>query len=284
MSDFNRKIIQNKSKHLLVENELNKLKTFDSGYVIGKGHFGEDGTQNYLVFQPMYRYFKMITNTDYVSSWKSKELTAASIKPPTTSDDSLTPALNYYGTKTRVKFTGSCLKQPIVSYTHGKVINIDTVYELGASSSHNNDSTLKHYSFGAVTLTKNADIDKYGYSGYGIGFDRRSSFSFPGGGFGQNVLIFGVDMSFSVHIDNKKKDKLVLGKGPTQGLEHTLTAEKMYTINFSAIKNKFCLSLHYNGVISDTEIYKFKAKDSEIVASPLCLESISKVWSAKSRF
>ena len=76
-------------------------------------------------------------------------------------------------------------------------------------------------------MTKNADIDKYGYSSYGIGFDRRSSFSFPGGGFGQNVLIFRADMIFSAHIDNNKKDILVLGKGPTQGLEHTLTAEKM---------------------------------------------------------
>ena len=65
----------------------------------------------------------------------------------------------------------------------------------------------------------------YGYSGYRIGFDGRSSFSFPGNGFGQNVSIFGVDMTFSAHIDNKKKYILVLGKGPTQGLEHTLTAE-----------------------------------------------------------
>ena len=54
-------------------------------------------------------------------------------------------------------------------------------------------------------MTKNADIDKYGYCDYGVGFDRRSSFSFPGGGFGQNVIIFGVDMSSSAHIDNKKK-------------------------------------------------------------------------------
>ena len=96
--------------------------------------------------------------------------------------------------------------------------------------------------FGAVTLTKNADNDKYGYSGYGIGFDRKSSFSFPGGGFGQNVLIFGVDMSSSAHIDNKKKDILVLGKGPTQELEHILTAEKIYSFNFTVTKNKFCLS------------------------------------------
>ena len=71
-------------------------------------------------------------------------------------------------------------------------------------------------------MTKNINIDKYGYSGYGIGFDRRSNYSFPGSGFGRNVLIFGVDMSFSTHIDNKKKYILVLGIGPTQGLEHSI--------------------------------------------------------------
>ena len=170
---LNRKITENKSKNLLVENELNKQKTFDSSYFIGKSHFEEDGTQNYLVFQPMYRYFKMITNTDYISSWKSKGLSAESIKPPTTSDNSLTPVLNYYGTKTKAKFFGSCLKQPKISYTDGKVVNIYVVYELGASSTHNNDPTLKKCLFSAVTLTKNADIYKFEYSGYGIGFDRK---------------------------------------------------------------------------------------------------------------
>ena len=108
----------------------------------------------------MYRYFKMIPNTDYISSWKSKGLSAESIKPPTTSDNSLTPALRYYDTKTRVKFTGSSLKQSKFSYTHRKVVNIYIVYELGASSSHVNDPRLKNCLFGAVTLTKNADIDK----------------------------------------------------------------------------------------------------------------------------
>ena len=176
------------------------------------------------------------------------------------------------------------MKQPKISYTHGKVVNIYIVYELGGSSSHNNDPTLKTGLFGAVALTKNLDIDKYGYSGYGIGFDRRSSFSFPGGGFGQNVLIFGVDMSFSDHIYNKKKYILVLGKGLTQGLEHTITAEKMYTINFTITKRKICLGLHYNGAnsylfVNGTESYRFKAKDSEILATPLCLGNISKDWS-----
>ena len=85
--------------------------------VIGKSHFEEDGVQNYLVFQPLNKYFKVITNTDYVSSWKSKGLSAESIKPPTTSDNSFTPELNYYDDfKVRVKFTGSCLKQPKFIY------------------------------------------------------------------------------------------------------------------------------------------------------------------------
>ena len=91
---------------------------------------GGDGFQAYLIFQPVYKYFKTITNTNYISSWKSKGLSAESIKPPTTSDNSLTPALSYYGTKTRVKFTGSCLKQSKISYTHGKVANIYIVYVL----------------------------------------------------------------------------------------------------------------------------------------------------------
>ena len=131
-------------------------------------------------------------------------------------------------------------------------------------------------------MTENVNIDRYGYSGYGIGFDRKRSFSFSGGRYGQNVLIFGVDIRFSAQIYNKKKDILVLGLGPTQGLEHTLTAEKMYSINFTE-KKKFCFSLHYNGAsiylfVNVTEIYRFKAKYSEIVATPLCLGNISKDW------
>ena len=86
----------------------------------------------------------MITNTDYILSWKSKGLSAESIKPPTTSDNSLTPKLNYYGTKTRVTFNASCLQQSKISYTHSTMVNIYIVYELGASNSHNNDPTLKN--------------------------------------------------------------------------------------------------------------------------------------------
>ena len=74
VSSINNKIAENKTKKESIENELRKLRTFDSSYFIGESHFEEDGTQNHLVFQPIIRYFKIITNTDYVSSWKSKGL------------------------------------------------------------------------------------------------------------------------------------------------------------------------------------------------------------------
>ena len=108
---------------LLAKDELNKLKTFDSSYFIGKSHFEEDGTLNYLVFQSINRYFKLIANTDYISSWESKGLSTERIKPSTTSENSLTPRLNYYGNKVRVKFIGSCLKQSVISYTHETYFN-----------------------------------------------------------------------------------------------------------------------------------------------------------------
>ena len=184
----------------------NLRKKLDLTYFNGKSHFEEDGTLNYLVFQPINKCFKIVPNTEFVLSWKSKGLSAESINPPTTSDNSLPPLISFYDSKTRVKFTGSCLKQSKILYTHGKVVNIYIVYELGVNISHINDPTLENCLFGAVTLTNNADIDKYEYSDYGNGFDRKTVFSFPSGGFGQNVTIFGVDMSSSVHVDNRKKD------------------------------------------------------------------------------
>ena len=197
---LNRKITANKTKHFLNDNDLSFYR--------GKQYFDEgSGKQTYLVFLPMRKYFKLnsvVGVIDRVLSWQSKGISNESIKPPTTSNDSLNPRLSSNDTKIKVQLTGSCLKQPKFTFTHKIVVNIYIVYELGTSSSHDSDPTIKNCLFGAVTLIKNADIEKYKYSGYGIGFDRRSSFSF-GGGFGQNVLIFGVDMSTSIQIDNKKK-------------------------------------------------------------------------------
>ena len=85
LSNLNRKITSNKTKHVIFENQLKKLKTFDSGYFIIKNYFEEDGTQNYLVFQPMHRYVK-ITNKNYIPSWKSKGLSDETITSYATSD------------------------------------------------------------------------------------------------------------------------------------------------------------------------------------------------------
>ena len=94
-----------------LENNIKKLQTYDSSYFRSKSHFEEDGVQNYLVFQPIRRYFKIIANRKYISSWKSKVLSDETIKPYTTSDNSVTPLIDYYGSKVRVKFNKGCLKQ-----------------------------------------------------------------------------------------------------------------------------------------------------------------------------
>ena len=136
----------------------------------------------------------------------------------------LGPLLNYSGNKIRVKFSGSCLKQDKVTYNHGKLITIYIVYEI--SKNHNISSlpTIENCLYGAISLSKNADIDKYRYSGYGIAFDRHGFFLHPSGGTGRNVIIFGVDTSSSTKIDNRKKDFLVLVKGPTQGSDYAQSA------------------------------------------------------------
>ena len=138
--------------------------------------------------------------------------------------------------------------------------------------------------FGAVSLTKHVDIDQHKYSGYGIEFVRKGEFSY-GNGFGRNCIILGADMSSSVHANNKTKKILVLCKDFVKGLDNkTIYAEKLYSINFTENNKKFCLNLHYNGAnsylfLNGTKIHKYKAKDSETVASPLRLGEISEDFS-----
>ena len=99
--------------------------------------------------------------------------------------------------------------------------------------------------FENLKITKNAAPKKCSYSGYGIELDSGSLFSIPNFDWDQNAIIFGVDMSSYVHVDNKNKDMLIFGKGSTQGLDNTtLTAEAEYSLNFSRSQRKFCLSLH----------------------------------------
>ena len=192
----------NKTKHLLIENELKKLKTFDSSCFKGKSHFEEDGTQNYLVFQPMQRYFKRIEGVgggNYMYFWKSKGLSDERINSNTASNHSITPELSFYDTKTRVEYHGSCLKQDKVTYNDGTILNIHIVYEISKNYNIRSYPTLANSLFGAVSLTEHANIDQNKYSGCGIEFDRKQEF-LCGNGFGRNYIIFGADMSSSVHV------------------------------------------------------------------------------------
>ena len=118
LSSLNRKITSNKTNHLLIENELKKLKTLDLSYFIEKSHFDEDGAQNYFVFQSMIEYFTL--NSNWIPKWKSKGLSNESLEVISTSDNTLTASVNYYGDIARLKFTGSFLQQNVVQYSHKK--------------------------------------------------------------------------------------------------------------------------------------------------------------------
>ena len=158
---LNRKITQNKTKHLLVESELTNLENkipdvsslvkktdyntkvteIDDKFVklknllveLGKrllpymsGNIifdGGDGSQAYLIFQSVHKYIKTIAKTKYISEWKSEGLSDESIKSFLTSGNSLTPLIDYYDYHIRLKFNGSILIQPKVSYTHGVILS-----------------------------------------------------------------------------------------------------------------------------------------------------------------
>ena len=130
---------------MLVENELKKLQKFDAAYFRCKSHFEEDSTQNYLVFQAIYRYFRRIIGTgtgNYIYFWKSIGLSDVRLNSNTAFNYKIAPELSYYGIKIRVKFNGSCLKQDKVTYSHGKIVNIYIVYEINKNYSINIYPTL----------------------------------------------------------------------------------------------------------------------------------------------
>ena len=132
-----------------------------------------------------------VGNDNQVYYWKSKGLSDETINSIKTSDYGITPYLSYYDTnKIRVKFDGGCLKQDQGTILYGGIVNIYIVYEISKKINKSDYPTLENCLFRAAELTKNADIDKYGYSGYGMGFDRRGIFSFSGTGLGRNLTVF----------------------------------------------------------------------------------------------
>ena len=175
--------------------------------------------------------------------------------PPYTTSKAFSPKLAWYSSRIKLNVNGSCLKQENkAAFSSKNMVNLFISYELDTwSRDLNTEFFLKDCLFGAVKLAKNANTDKYKYSGYDIRFDSQPAFSLPDRSLGKNFSIFGADMDSSVHIDTKGKDILTLGVGPVQGLDDTtLTAEAKCSIakcsiNFTQSSRKFCLSLHYNG-------------------------------------
>ena len=151
-------------------------------------------------------------------------------KPPYTANKSLSPKLVWISnSRKRLEFKESRLMQEDKEAYTPKNVVIFFVYELDSCPRDlNTDFTLGGCLFGGVKLTKNADPDKYSYSGYGIGFDTRGEYSLSDSSMGKNAIILGFDISSSVHIHNKGKDMLFLGEGPTWRLNYTLTAETQY--------------------------------------------------------
>ena len=179
----------------------------------------------------MYKYFKTINSIGNISVWKSKGLSNESTKTPSTSNNFLNPLLNYVGTRIRIKFSESCLKQNAALYNQGTIVNIYIVYEISKNYNISSYPTLENCLFGAGNLTKHADIYQYKYFVYGIGFDRKGQFSFGSNGFGRNVIILEADMSSSVHANKKAKNILVLGKDFVQGLDNTTIYAEVNVFN-----------------------------------------------------
>ena len=123
--NLNKKLTPKKQNlYLLKTNQKNHRHFIQSIFVV-KSHFENDGTQNYLVFQPKQKYFKRVSNTNnHILPWKPKRLSDENIKRPSTRFNKLNPLLNYVGTKIRVKFEGSCLKQGVVSFNYEKIVNL----------------------------------------------------------------------------------------------------------------------------------------------------------------
>ena len=183
----------------------------------------------------------------------------------------------------------------VIIPNNDNVININCVYKIQPiSSSRDTSVTIQNALFGATQITKNAtDNSKNNYKGYGICFDERSQFghTITVGGFthtknGRNVLIFGADMSLSVHATNRANHIYLMSEGLTQGInDTTIYVEKNYYRNFTDPGKKFVLNLYYNGdnsylFVNGRQELKFKAKTDQLVKEKLCIGDLSDQWTA----
>ena len=248
--------------------------------------------QSYLVYECKIDSFN--AKGSEISAWK---LTDISNHPD---NSSINVVLNSKGNhpiliKSRlmsVNLYGNYFTQNQPLKRNSSAINIYIVYELSPiSSTRDTDYTIQNASFGAMKITKNTDSSKNNYTGYGLYFDEGGEFrhtvrqgNFDCTASAKNVIIFGVDMSCSIHATNRANSIYVMGKNFIQGInDTTIYAEKLFHNNFTELGLKFVLRLHYNGdnsylFANGREELKFKAKDDQLIDEKLCLGNLSSEW------
>ena len=293
------RVTNNKSKDLLLDSELKKLKTLvgsTSKTKFDKVQIGNSFTrgfyyylqQSYLVYECKTFSFKK-DNNDKLTTWKFTGIDNLSVNSDLNFSSSVTanfmPLLENNG-RMNVNFNGYYLAQnKAIHPNNNKVVSIYIVYELGLINNYRTSVyTTENALFGAIKITKNADTSKYKYKGYGICFEEGGTFSEGSISNGRKVLIFGVHESFLFHSNNKANNIYVMVKEFVQGInDTTLYADKVYSQNFTQPSKKFVLSLHYNGdnsylFVNGKLVLKFKSKDDQIINEKLCLGNLSTDW------
>ena len=239
--------------------------------------------------------------TNKISTWKSAGIFNRSSNSKYFSNSNMNAVRDASGNLPDLKndgrmkayLSGNHFQQNVASIpNNGNVINIYCVYKLDPIASNRDDTfTIQNALFGAMQITKNSDTSKYDYKGYGICFDEGGQFghTITEGGSAhtasaRNVLLFGANMSFSVHATNRANHIYVMGKEFAQGInDTTIYAEKSFYRNFTDPGKKFMLSLHYNGnnsylFVNGRQELKFKCKTDQLVKEKSCIGNLSDQW------
>ena len=283
-----------KSEHITdevkkVENKVNENK---KELIFVKGLFSYEYHSN-LVYDCKLNSFK-IYDSSSILDWKPKNIYDPSNKNELASNRNINnfyPSIKNISGELYVSFSGNYFVQDIKNISNN-VINIYCIYKLDPIDfSRNNKFAIQNALFGAVKITKNANTSKYKYKGYGICFDESEEFTHvqKEGNFNhtmlaRNVIIFGADMSFSKHANDKANNIYVMGKDYIQKInDTTIYAEKMFYRKFTDPGHKFILSLHYNCdnsylFVNGREGLKFKTKTNQIIDTNLCLGNLSNDW------
>ena len=307
VTGIDNKTKKNASDILALENKLKQKEDIinenERGLSFNRGFFFYKD-ESYLTYECKLGSFNFGLNSKDITEWKSTGIYNYSSDSNMNAVANAKATLPYLANNGRmyVHLSGNHFQQNAVNipntpriFNINNAINIYCVYQLDPTDSSRDTSfTIQNALFGAMQITKNAtDSDKNNYKGYGICFDERNPFGhtmtecgITHTSNGRNVLICGVDMSFSVHAINRANNIYVMGDGLTQGIhDTTLYAEKKYFRNFIETFSKFVLSLHYNGddsclFVNGRQELKFKAKIDQLVKEKLCIGNLSDQWTA----